>query len=456
MRKAVITLTVILILSVCTLAGIYLWGYNRYDGTYPPNFYVDGQDYSGMNPDEVCESLQNKTATRTVELVTKNGEAYTYTFAGLGISEPSDGDVYEWDRARWYEHILTPTHILTLPHLTIDRDALTAFVNSLPIVTTPHSLPSSAHFIRHPNGDYELIPHEDGEELIPARVVNRIEECVLNGVWEVDLTACYRQAKIIESEEMSEWVKSANAYIRTHIILDLGAGLIIDIPQDVLIKSCRVDYDGFHTDPSVITDYLTTLRQHNTINTERTFSTSLGTTVTLKPRSRDNFGGWELDEERLYELVAEAMEEVGEEVRVEVPWKNKGVTHGEDNDFGSTYIEISIEKQRMWFYKDGKLIVETPVVTGCVANGTDTPRGMFKVLQKATEYTMKGSYGTAFCHYFIRVTWTGIAIHDALWRGAFGGTIYKTNGSHGCINTPYANVKQIFDAVSYGTPIIIW
>lgn len=456
MKKAIIILTAILTLSLLTLAGIYLWGYNRYNGVYPPNFHIDGENVSGRSPEEVCTELKSRTASRTVEMVTKNGEVYTYTFAGLGISEPSDGDVYEWDRARWYEHILTPTHIYRLPHLSIDIDTLTNFIASLPQVTNPASHPSSAHFIRHPNGEYELIPHEEGEELIPQKVVNKVVEGVREGIYRITLDDCYKEAEIVESEEMREWVEQANAFIKTRISFDLGDGLTFCIPQEVFVSACRVDYDGFHADQSVITEYLAELHKYNTVGTERVFHTSTGSTVTLKPRSRDNFGGWEIDEEELERMVMEGMKEVGEEIVITVPWKSKGITHGKDNDFGSTYIEISIDNQTMWFYKNGKLIVKTPVVTGCVADKNDTPRGMFKVLQKATEYTMRGSYGTAFCHYFIRVTWTGIAIHDAGWRGVFGGNIYKTNGSHGCVNTPYAKVKPIFDAVSYGTPIIIW
>ena len=49
-----------------------------------------------------------------------------------------------------------------------------------------------------------------------------------------------------------------------------------------------------------------------------------------------------------------------------------------------------------------------------------------------------------------------IGIHDATWRRKFGGSIYKTGGSHGCINTPYANAKMIYENVSIGTPVIVY
>ena len=37
----------------------------------------------------------------------------------------------------------------------------------------------------------------------------------------------------------------------------------------------------------------------------------------------------------------------------------------------------------------------------------------------------------------------------------FGGEIYKTNGSHGCINTPTDIMSELYDMVEIGTPVIM-
>ena len=50
----------------------------------------------------------------------------------------------------------------------------------------------------------------------------------------------------------------------------------------------------------------------------------------------------------------------------------------------------------------------------------------------------------------------GIGIHDASWRSVFGGNIYKSNGSHGCINSPYYLAKAIFDNIETGTPVVCY
>ena len=50
----------------------------------------------------------------------------------------------------------------------------------------------------------------------------------------------------------------------------------------------------------------------------------------------------------------------------------------------------------------------------------------------------------------------GIGLHDANWRKTFGGTIYKTNGSHGCVNLPPAVAKTIYENISAGDPVLCY
>ncbi len=120
----------------------------------------------------------------------------------------------------------------------------------------------------------------------------------------------------------------------------------------------------------------------------------------------------------------------------------------------NTYVEVCISQQRMWFFKNGKLIVDTPVVTG-TKYVNDTPKGYFSMYQRATDTVLTGpgyaspvDYWMAFCG--------GCGIHDASWRSSFGGSIYTYNGSHGCVNTPYNAVRTIYNNTTYGTPVIVY
>jgi lipoprotein-anchoring transpeptidase ErfK/SrfK len=56
----------------------------------------------------------------------------------------------------------------------------------------------------------------------------------------------------------------------------------------------------------------------------------------------------------------------------------------------------------------------------------------------------------------MRITYTGVGFHDASWQSSFGGSRYKTNGSHGCINLPVNIAKQLIDIVYVDEPVIVY
>ena len=124
-------------------------------------------------------------------------------------------------------------------------------------------------------------------------------------------------------------------------------------------------------------------------------------------------------------------------------------------DAGDTYIEVSIDQQHLWYFVNGELYVSTDVVTGNY-NTADTPKGFWRVNNKCSPCTLYGADYVSYVDYWIAFIGGAYGIHDASWRSTFGGQIYKGNGSHGCINTPLANVKKIYQKVTIGTPVIVY
>ena len=124
------------------------------------------------------------------------------------------------------------------------------------------------------------------------------------------------------------------------------------------------------------------------------------------------------------------------------------------NDIGNTYVEVCISQQKMWCYKDGVLVTETPVTTGNHATGYDTPAGsVWAVDAKKSDCDFK-LYPS---HVMFWLPFNGdVGIHDASWRTEYGGDIYLTNGSHGCVNTPYTEAEKVFNAIEIGDPVIVY
>ncbi len=128
-----------------------------------------------------------------------------------------------------------------------------------------------------------------------------------------------------------------------------------------------------------------------------------------------------------------------------------------DKNVGTTYIEVSIDEQKMWFYLNGKLYVETPVVTGMKNGYNDTPKGAFPILQRQSPATLVGADYVTVVNYWLGFTYSGCGVHDSTWRGSgeYGGNTYTYNGSHGCVNTPFDAVKKIYDKARVGMYVVV-
>ena len=127
------------------------------------------------------------------------------------------------------------------------------------------------------------------------------------------------------------------------------------------------------------------------------------------------------------------------------------------------YVFISIGEQTLYYYNNGVCKLKTPVVTGKLY-GTKyhgTPTGNYKVLSKQRNTHLKGleddgvTKYDSFVSYWMPFRGDGYGMHDASWRGSFGGTIYKYYGSHGCVNMPVGAAGTLYNLVTVGTMVHI-
>lgn len=261
-------------------------------------------------------------------------------------------------------------------------------------------------------------------------------------------------------ESLNEQMNTLNSLTGAKLTYTVK-GTVSTIDHEVLKSWLVQDENGnYSIDESKEKAFIEQLAdQIDTYGKSRKFTTHDGAQITLAT----NRYGWQVDREKSLENLKTALAE-GKEQEMELSYSHKAKGTS-DNDLGDVYVEISIDRQTMWCYKNGQLVVETPVVTGDISKeGRATPKnGCWPIFWKTTEYTMKGPKDangqpeyTAFVHYWMPFN-GGVGIHDLASRGNnFGGDIYKTNGSHGCINTPLEAAKTIYETVSVGTPVIVY
>ena len=133
----------------------------------------------------------------------------------------------------------------------------------------------------------------------------------------------------------------------------------------------------------------------------------------------------------------------------------------------SSWVEVDISDQIVTLHKKNGTKYVSSCVTGNVSAGNATPTGVYNIYYKQYSPSFLGEtlsgvskyakneillMGDARVGYWMPFNGS-IGFHDASWRTEFGGTIYKTNGSHGCVNLPKEAAKQIFLNIDQGTMV---
>ncbi|MFJ7724983.1 L,D-transpeptidase family protein [Neobacillus sp. NPDC097160] len=201
----------------------------------------------------------------------------------------------------------------------------------------------------------------------------------------------------------------------------------------------------------------------STLNKDFTFTTHSGSMIPVKGKGY----GWALDVDKEIPSIMSAFENGEKSVSASNiyghGWKGEGYGYDTiaNNGIGDTYAEVSIAEQRIWIYKNGKLVVTTNVVTGKHSSGHDTSPGVWYVLYKQTNAVLTGRENGKIIYqtpvnYWAPFTNDGQGFHDASWRGNWASNAYLNAGSHGCVNTPPNIMKTVYDNLSSYEPVVIY
>ncbi len=311
----------------------------------------------------------------------------------------------------------------------------------------PDALYKTISAMYTPGTDAKLLYTKDGWELIPENYnrdfdVDEVYSEVLayhpEDVKSVNLRSLTNAPKVT-AESLFEQYQQRQTYNDFHITYTCG----IDINRDVLFedeKSTPWDMD------SIDIDWLENkLREvYDTTNHTLQFTTTDGEKVELPYKTYGVSVDWKNEAKVVKKLISECASEYSR-----VP---KQVGYDSITD---TYIEISIDQQHLWFYKDGQLVSETDIVTG-LKNRRDTPTGVFYISERIPGKYLRGADYTTWVNQWMRLTNSGVGLHDAYWRSTFGKNIYEYDGSHGCINLPKDYAKKLYGLVETGYPVIIY
>jgi len=315
-------------------------------------------------------------------------------------------------------------------------------------------------------GEFTIVDEVLGNQIDESKLMDYTHEILeeefaqnlLQDAVKVELgTQVYQEAAVAADEEnlnnqLIELNQQLQQYRNTSVTYTFGETEEL-LSSEEIRSWLVVNDEGMAIDEEAAKAYISDLgTKYNTIYKKRYFQTSSGDEVEIS----GNEYGFRIDADTELQQLLEDLKS-GAAIRREPVYSKQGLSRNGKDDLQGSYIEVSIDSQHLWLYKDGDLITETDIISGLPTEEKATYRGAWPIAYKKSPYTLTSDiYGyERDVTYWMPFVY-GQGLHDASWKSSFGGELYKTEGSHGCVNLPLDQAKIIYDTISAGYPIIIY
>lgn len=437
----------------------YLQIGRQYEKVFFPNTTINGMDASKKSVEEVKKSIASGIDGYVLSIRERGGNTEEIKGKDIGLESVFDGSlekILEGQKTHeWLKHVKTPQEFDIGTMIQYDKDKFESAVSGLTCLKDELvEKPENAYLSDYVSGQgYTIVAAKEGNQLDTEMVRTGLSESVMGLKPEVSLEelGAYVKPQIpADDPQLIEQVQALNKYANVTITYKFGDEKKV-LNGDTISKWIGIGEDGkVYLNSSSVTAYVKELAsQYDTSTKAKNLKTSYGQTVKITGGSY----GWKIDQSAEADELAALIRSGESQVREPV-YKQKAASRG-GNDYGSTYVEVNLTAQHLYFYKDGKLVVDSDFVSGNESKGWSTPAGVFSLSYKQKDATLKGEdYRTPVSFW---MPFNGnIGFHDATWRSSFGGAIYKTGGSHGCVNLPPAVAKTMFENIAAGVPVLCY
>lgn len=469
-RKAVrkrIMIVLAIVLAALIVNFAYIIAMN---GRFYHHTTLNGYDVSGKSVDEVVDILSEPYGNLALQ-VKENGETVlSLDFEEMGYS------INRQTLASAVREIMNRQNLVAPAALILGNDygmrvpfdvngdvfrtAVSGDNFSVPRTPTANAelVEKDGEFVIQPEVYGNDFEDSDLQELVKETIDKKLTEAVVESVIEVEVPQSFYRIPEITShnEELNRLLALYNRYCKAKITYTFGE--VTEVVDWTVIKDWLIDDGGEGSiDEEAVYNYVANLAaQYDTLYTQRTFETSLGTTVTLP----SNDYGYQMDVDGEFSQLLEDIY-ANTTVEREPVYAVRGYSRNGYDDLNGTYVEVNLTTQHLWFYKEGSLVVESDIISGLPKDGRETVEGAFALPYKASPFNLVGGGGGEGESWDVEVQYwmpfhDGQGLHDASWQSNFGGTTYMTAGSHGCINLPVDVAAVIYNYIEADMAIILY
>ncbi|WP_429188616.1 L,D-transpeptidase family protein [Fusobacterium sp. PH5-44] len=430
--------------------------------------YINGINCENLTIDEVERKIKTKVENyelsikfRDNEIVDIKGQNFDYHY----VSNDKVKNIQKNQKwYKWFYGQFKQEEYEIDENYAFDEKKLKEEILSLEPLSAQAQIAPKDAYIMFQNNQFIIVKEEQGKTIDKDLVCNAIINAVKNNSKDVDIEKIDAYSKptlYSDSDVLIKELDNLNRIAKISITLELCNNTTEILDGNILKEWLNIDNDGnyYFDEADLISElkiYVKNLaKKADNIGRERTFKTTLQGTKIIKGGS---YGFMINQKSEVEQLKDDVMNQriVSREPKYLIR------ELGPENDgIGTTYVEIDMTNQRVWFYIDGELYLETPCVTGTFTNlKRRTPGGTYYVYYLERNRVLRGQRqpdGTF--EYESPVSYwmpfnKGIGLHDATWRGRFGGKIFLYSGSHGCINMPSGKAAAMYKKMKIGIPVV--
>ena len=445
--------------TIAALVVVYVGTSIYFMHHFYPQTTLNGRSVGGYSAKKVKSAANDDIHSYVLKLKTRDGK--TEEIAGSDIdlepqwNDDTDNLIKKQNGFAWPVKLFQKETLKSETLVAFDEEKTKRAIDGLECMDESKQVdPENAGVSSYSKKDgYTIVPCVMGTKIDDDKMYKAVDDAV-NGLVEklnLDKAGVYINPTVFDdNKELAHAVDSMNKYSKASITYQIGKS------SEVLDASVYSDWMRLNKNlkpvlsKKKVEEYVSTLaKKYNTCYMAKKLKTSYGKTVTI-PLSHY---GWKVDNEAEVNQIIDDIK-AGKAVTRDLNYSMTANSH-DGNDFGDSYVEINLTAQHLFLYKKGKLVIETDFVSGNVSKGNATPTGAYGITYTEKNATLRGeNYETPVTYW---MPFAGnVGMHDAYWRSSFGGSIYKTAGSHGCINLPPSAAKVIFENVSKNYPVLVY
>lgn len=431
-------------------------------------FYYKSHFYNNTNINGV--SVTNMTVAAAEAAINTEVESYVLTIKeradlteqiygeDVGLNTVYDEDFADLLAAQnpyaWPLELFGSHEIALKSALEYNEELLLEYFDGLKGFAADYDIaPTNAHLSEYGENGYTIVPEDKGASIDRDKFYELVKQAILSlaPVLTLEEEDVYAQPEIYsDNKALNKALDKMNKIAGSKITYQFGD--VTEVLDGKKISQWLTVDDKMKVtlDENGVKEYVDYIgKTYNSFGRTRTFKTSYGDVIEVKGGDY----GWWLDrvteKADLLKLIKD-----GEQLEREPAYFQTAQQYGTD-DIGNTYVEVNLTAQHLYFYKEGELIVEADFVSGNLSKDFGTPVGTYPVQYKENDATLVGEDYATPVKYWMPFN-RNIGFHDASWRSSFGGNIYLTNGSHGCINMPPKAAKTMFENIKRGVAVVVY